>query len=107
MKLLRYWKPQSPNYQINRYQILIAQIEDLNVDYVKILIKNIFLLEIGYILIDLNQIFPMKPSEFKISISVDSYHEQISENFWNSYVAEKRIVSKLPHISIPNFDNTN
>ena len=30
--------------------------------------KNTFLIQTGYILIDLNLIFPMKPSEFKISI---------------------------------------
>ena len=50
-------------------------------------------------LIDLNKIFPMKPSKFKISIPVKSYQ--------NCYVAEKRIVSKLSKISIPNFNSTN
>ena len=34
---------------------------------------------IWYILIELNEIFPMKPSEFKISISTESYDEK---NYW-------------------------
>ena len=59
-----------------------------------------------YILIDRNQIFPMKPSEFNISISVDSNDEKTAENYRNSYVAGKCIVSKLSKISIPNLDNT-
>ena len=46
----------------------------------------------------------MKPTEFKISIEDESYDEKTAEN---CYVAEKRIVSKLSEISIPNFDNTN
>ena len=33
----------------------------------------------------------MKPSEFKISISVKSYDEKPAENYRNCYVAEKRI----------------
>ena len=37
----------------------------------------------------------MKSSEFKISISVESYDEEIAENCRNFYVAEKHIVSKL------------
>ena len=45
----------------------------------------------------------MKPSsEFKISISVESYDEKTAENYRNCYVAEKRIVFK---ISIPNMDS--
>ena len=35
------------------------------------------------------------PSGFKIFISVEGYEEKTAENFRNSYVAEKRIVSKL------------
>ena len=42
----------------------------------------------------------MKPSEFKISISVESYDEKNAENYRNYYVAEKHIVSKLSEISI-------
>ena len=43
--------------------------------------KNIiFQFKIGYILKDLNMIFPMKPSEFKTSISVESYDEKTAEN---------------------------
>ena len=37
----------------------------------------------------------MKPSELKISISVESYDEKTAENYRNCYVAEKRIVYKL------------
>ena len=32
------------------------------------------------ILIDLSKIFPMEPSELKISISVESYDEKTAEN---------------------------
>ena len=49
----------------------------------------------------------MKTSEFKIFISVESYDEKTAENYQNFYVAEKRIVSKLSNLSIPNFDNSN
>ena len=49
----------------------------------------------------------MKPSEFKISISVASYDEKTEENYGNCYVAGDRIVSKLSKISISNFDSTN
>ena len=49
----------------------------------------------------------MKPSEFKISISVESYDENTTENDQNCYVAEKRIISKLSKISIPNFNSIN
>ena len=31
----------------------------------------------------------MKPSQFKISISVESYHEKTDENYQNSYIVEK------------------
>jgi len=40
--------------------------------------KNIFTFETQYILIDLNWIFPIEPSEFKISISVKSYDDMMS-----------------------------
>ena len=43
---------------------------------------------------DLNLIFPMKLSEFKISFSIESYDEKTAENYRNCYVVEKRIVSK-------------
>ena len=49
----------------------------------------------------------MKPSEFKISISVGSYDEKPDENYCNCYVAKKNIVSKLSKISIPNCNNKN
>ena len=35
----------------------------------------------------------MKPSEFKISISVETYDEKTTENDRNCYVAEKRTIS--------------
>ena len=38
--------------------------------------------------IDLSRIFPIKPSEFKTSISVESYDEKTTENYQNCYVAE-------------------
>ena len=44
----------------------------------------------------------MKSSELKISISVESYDEKTAENYRDCYVAEKRIVSKLSKISMPN-----
>ena len=44
----------------------------------------------------------MKPSEFKISISVESYDEKTAENYRNCYVTEKPIVCKLSKMSIPN-----
>ena len=46
----------------------------------------------------------MKPSEFKLSILVESYDEKTEENYRNCYVAENRIVSKLLKILITNFD---
>ena len=49
----------------------------------------------------------MKPSELKISISVESYDDKIAENYRNYYVAEKFIVSKLSKISITHFYSTN
>ena len=56
------------------------------------------------ILIDLNEIFSMKPSEFEISNSVKSIDKKTVENWRNFNDDEKRIVSKLYEISIPNFD---
>ena len=35
--------------------------------------------------IDLSKIFPMEPSEFKNSISVDSYDEKTAENYRISF----------------------
>ena len=37
----------------------------------------------------------MKPSEFKVYISFESYDEKIAENYRNCYGAEMRIVPKL------------
>ena len=41
--------------------------------------KISFEFELRYILIDLNYIFPMKPSESKISLSVECYDEKAAE----------------------------
>ena len=53
----------------------------------------------------------MKPSELKIYISLEKYDEKNCWKLLNCYVAEKRIVSKLSMISIPNlikkFENLN
>ena len=48
----------------------------------------------------------MKPSEFKISLLVESYDEKTAENVWNCYDSKKSIVSKPSKISITNFDST-
>ena len=56
---------------------------------------------------ELNKIFSMKPTELKISISVESYDKKTVENDRNRYVVEKRIVFKLLEIWIPNFNSTN
>ena len=54
--------------------------------------KIFFKLEIGLTLIDPTQIFLMKPSELKISFSVESCKSSIEtfENFRNWYDAENR-----------------
>ena len=39
---------------------------------------------------NLNQIFPMKPSELEISLQVKSYDEKTDENWQNFYDAEER-----------------
>ena len=44
--------------------------------------------EIEHILIDLSYVFPVKPSEFKISILVKRYDDKTAENYRNDYVAE-------------------
>ena len=49
----------------------------------------------------------MQPSEFEISLSVNSYEEKTAENYRNCFVAEKRMVSKLSKISILNFSVQN
>ena len=41
----------------------------------------IFLFKLGYIPIGLDQIFPLKQSEFKISLSVKIYNEKTAENY--------------------------
>ena len=54
-----------------------------------------FQLQIGMTLIDLNQTYPIEPSEFEISLSAKSHDRNTAENCQNIYDAEKRIVSKL------------
>ena len=67
-----------------------------------------FQFEIGLSLIDLNYTFLMKSSEFKISLSIESYDKKkYAENHRNCFDVEKRIVSKITKISIPNVDSTN
>ena len=62
--------------------------------------------KIGLTLIDLNWIFPMKPSEFEISISVKIYNKKkTTKNFRNNYDVEKRIVTKLAQIVKLNHDS--
>ena len=41
----------------------------------------------------------MEPLELEVSISVESYDEKPVENYWNCYVAEKLIVSKLSNFN--------
>ena len=45
--------------------------------------------------IDLNEILSMKPIEFEISYSIESYDKKATEKWLNFNDAEKRIVSKL------------
>ena len=49
----------------------------------------------------------MKRPDHDASRAEISYDEKTAENYRNSYVTEKRIVSKLSKISIPNFESTN
>ena len=44
----------------------------------------------------------MRSSELKISIPVESYDEKTTENYRYCYIAEKRIISKLSKIWMPN-----
>ena len=48
----------------------------------------------------------MKPSDFELSISIESYNEKNVENDRNCYVADKRIVSKSSEISTQNLNST-
>ena len=54
---------------------------------------------LAYILTDLNQIFPMKSTEFKISNSVETYDEKTAKSYRNCYGVGKRIAYKLSKIS--------
>ena len=68
--------------------------------------KIFYKFEICSILIDLNQIFPMNLSEIEISLLVESYDKKNDENWWNGYIAEMRIFSKLyKYINLPNYTN--
>ena len=60
-----------------------------------------------YISYDGDGFILIKPSESKVSLSVESYHEKTAENDQYCYVAEKCIVFNLSKISIPNFYSTN
>ena len=41
--------------------------------------------------IEIIQLFPMEPSEFEISLSVESLDKKIAKNCTNDYVVEERI----------------
>ena len=47
----------------------------------------------------------MNPSEFKTSISVECYYEKSDKNYQNSYIVEKRIISKLFQILIAQIED--
>ena len=50
---------------------------------------------------DLNEIFSMKPfemKEFEMTLSVENYDNETTENWQNFYNAGKRIISKLSTI---------
>ena len=53
-----------------------------------------------------DQIFPMKPSEFENSPSVESYDGKTAENYRNWYNAEKSVVFKQSRILTPNIGST-
>ena len=44
-------------------------------------------------------------SKIKIFVPVESYDEKNAEKYRNCYIAEKRIISKLSNISIPNLNS--
>ena len=52
--------------------------------------KIYFSSKIWVVLIDLKHVFAMKPSEFDIFLSVDSYDKETAENCRNFYDAEKQ-----------------
>ena len=52
--------------------------------------------EIGYFVIYLNYIFQMKPSEFKISVLLDSYNKKYAENYQNCNVVAAAVPAALP-----------
>ena len=62
--------------------------------------------KIGLILIYLNEIFPIKPSEFEFSLSFIGNDKKTTESCPNFYDAEKRIISKLSKILISNLIGT-
>ena len=79
------WFPTSP--EKDKKKIVYIKKKDNEIFlYIK---KYIFKFEIRYILIDLDFIFPMKPSEFKIYISVESYHENTAENYRNDTLPKR------------------
>ena len=60
--------------------------------------KLFFQSNIWLILIDLTKFFLMKPSEFEISFSVESYNKKIAENGRNSYAVEKYSLKTIKDI---------
>ena len=69
--------------------------------------KYFFKFKIELTPIDLTQLFPMKPSEFEISLQSKVMRKKSAENCRNGYVAEKGIVFKLLKMQISNLDSTN
>ena len=71
--------------------------------------RKIFLkLKIGFNPIHLDQIFPMKPSRiWNFSFQSEVMLKKSAENNRNCFDAEKRIVSKLSNMYVPNFDGKN
>ena len=67
--------------------------------------KTFFIFEIGLTLLDLNQIFLMKPSEFKNSVFIDSYDNKELPKMAEISMMTKN-TSKLSKISFPNFNDT-
>ena len=49
----------------------------------------------------------MKPSELKVSVSIDSYNEKTAKNYRNWNVDENRIVSKLSKLSFLKIEDFN
>ena len=65
-----------------------------------------FIFNLKYVYSDRSEL-DLAPSDFKISISIESYGEKTAGKYRKFFSSEKRIVSKLSKILIPNFNSTN